>query len=218
VGVIFQGRIVEKFLYLTEPEWTRAWIDGGEIPINLASAYLSDSRDGIMTPDENLVHESAVPIPSLRQHGFHFANVKNLTFTNNYSNGARLPDLHNANYYSEDGLILSFCNHFHVSTAERLGKRACVKIINIDRTRKKLDKQLGRKGIMKSCEYTESHQRNHFLKSTEDQWQDEYRIFWKRSGSKCHQEQRSWCGCRMKYNKSINYAPTAPDALKRAGY
>lgn len=183
-SVIFQGWVVEKFLYLTEPEWAIAWVEGGKIPINLAGSYLSDARDGIMTPDENLIHESAVPIPSLRQHGFHFENVKNLAFTNNYSNGVRLPDLHNASYYSEDGLILSFCNHFDANTADRFGKRACVKIINIEKTRKKIDKQLGCKGFMKSCEYTESHQRNHFLKSTEDQWQDEYRIFWKRKIAK----------------------------------
>ncbi|MDR9768106.1 hypothetical protein RJP56_18760 [Shewanella baltica] len=170
---------MEKFLYLTEPDWAKSWIEGGEIPINLASSYLSDSREGIMTPDENLIHESAVPIPSLRQHGYHFENVKNLTFTGNYSNGVRLPDLKNANYYTEDGLILSFCNHFDEKTAERFGKSACVRILNIDTTRKAIDKQIGCKGIMKSCEYTVSHQRNHFLKSIEDKWQDEFRIFWK---------------------------------------
>ena len=33
-------------------------------------------------------------------------------------------------------------------------------------------------GIMKDCAYTDGHQRNHFLKSTKDAWQDEFRIFW----------------------------------------
>jgi len=32
---------------------------------------------------------------------------------------------------------------------------------------------------MRDCEYTDSHQRNHFLKSAKDKWQDEFRVFWK---------------------------------------
>jgi len=175
---------MEKFLYLTKSEWAKTWIHGGEIPIKLASSYLSDNRDGVMTPDENLIHESEVPIPSLSQYGFHFENVKNLTFTNNHTNGVKLPDLKNANYYIEDGLILSFCNHFKIETANRFQKTACVRIINIETTRKKIDKQLGCKGIMKSCEYTKDHQRNHFLKSVEDSWQNEFRIFWKTNQEK----------------------------------
>ena len=170
---------MEKYLYLTQPEWTKAWIDGGAVPINLASTYLSVSREGVMTPDENLIHDSVVSIPSLRQYGFHFEGVKNLTMTDCHSNGTRLPNLNNASYYSEDGLILSFCNHFDISTAEKFGKKACVKILNIDKTRRNIDIQLGCKGTMNVCEYTKDHQRNHFLKSIEDQWQDEFRMFWK---------------------------------------
>ncbi|MFT6124769.1 MAG: hypothetical protein ACJAW2_000882 [Shewanella sp.] len=176
---------MEIFLYLTEPAWTNAWIEGGEIPIKLASSYLSDSREGIMTPDENLVHESPVSIPSLKQHGYNFENVKGLTFTGNYSNGKRLPDFHNANYYTEDGLILSFCHHFDKSTAEKFRKKACVKIINLEKTRREIDKQLGCRGVMKACEYTDDHQRNQFLKSKEDEWQDEFRIFWQTQNPKC---------------------------------
>jgi hypothetical protein len=180
----FMKNQMEKFLYLREPDWAKSWIEGGEIPINLASSYLSDSREGIMTPDENLIHESTYPVPNLKQYGFDIQNVKNLTFTGNYFNGVRAPDLHNASYYTEDGLILSFCNHFSIETAEMLGKNVCVKILHIEKTRKLIDKQLGCKGIMKSCQYTTSHQRNHFLKSIEDQWQDEYRIFWKKQRQK----------------------------------
>ena len=55
---------MENFLYLTESEWAKTWVVGGEIPIKLASSYLSDNREGVMTPDENLIHESEVPIPN----------------------------------------------------------------------------------------------------------------------------------------------------------
>ena len=43
------------YLYLEKKEWSAAWIHGGTIPVNLASKYKKDYRDGIFTPDENLV-------------------------------------------------------------------------------------------------------------------------------------------------------------------
>lgn len=38
------------YLYLTELKWVKAWINGGEMPISLASTYLYDKRGGILTP------------------------------------------------------------------------------------------------------------------------------------------------------------------------
>jgi hypothetical protein len=175
---------MEKYLYLTEIEWSDAWINGGSIPISLASSYLSDDRDGIMTPDENLIHESSIPIPSLKQHGISIENTRNITIKNFTSNGVRLPDVVEANYYTEDGLILSFCNSSNEGVAKRLKKKACVKILNIEKLRQKIDKQLGCKGIMKECEYTSDHNRNHFLKYSDDSWQDEYRMFWRTTREK----------------------------------
>ena len=169
---------MEKFLYLTEREWADTWINGGSIPIKVASSYLSDSRNGIMTPDENLIHKSEVAIPSLRQHGISIEGSKNITITNCHSNGFRIPDIINASYYKEDGLILSFCNHFSKDTALRLNKKVCVKITSMKNLKRIIDKQLGCRGIMEECKYTNDHQRNHFLKFSEDAWQDEFRIFW----------------------------------------
>ncbi|MEG4316486.1 hypothetical protein U8L64_15885 [Pseudomonas sp. FIP_A4] len=170
---------MHKYLYLTKAQWVDTWVNGGSIPIALASSYLSDIRDGIMTPDENLIHESNIPIPSLQQHGIHIENTRNITITGFISNGIRQPDILHANYYKEDGLILSFCNSFNREIAKRMGKEACVRILNIEKLRKSIDKQIGCKGIMKDCEYTSSHNRNHFLKHESDAWQDEYRMFWR---------------------------------------
>ena len=172
---------MEKYLYLTEIEWADAWVNGGEIPLALASTYKKNFREGTYTPDENLIHESPVDLKSLSP-AIHIpdgANVKDLTVTNNYMNGARIPDIVNANYYTEDGLILSLSNSYSEEIARRLGKKACVKILNVEKLRKKIDKQLGYKGVMGECEYTIDHQRSHFKKSVEDLWQDEFRIFWK---------------------------------------
>ncbi|MGP5551526.1 hypothetical protein ACTXNE_12740 [Psychrobacter namhaensis] len=175
------------YLYLEKEEWAEAWVNGGKIPITPASAYLADEREGVMTPDENLIHKSEVPIPSLRQFGFDIGGVRNLNMSGNRIiknvNGieevTHVPDIKNGSYYKEDGLILSFCNHLSPATALKLGKVICVELTNIAKTKKQLDKRLGIRGEMKKCEYTEDHQRNHFLKHKDDAWQDEYRIFWK---------------------------------------
>ncbi|HBC3955648.1 TPA: hypothetical protein KD883_004656 [Vibrio parahaemolyticus] len=170
---------MEKYLYLTEVEWADAWINGGEIPISLASSYLSESREGIYTPDENLIHDSSYPIPAFRQFGIHLGNVKNVTMTGNTFNGKKIPDVKNASYYKEDGLILSFCNELDAEIARRLGKKACVKILDMHQLKVALDSEVGSKGIMKNCSYTKGFKRDHFLKSTEDSWQKEFRLFWK---------------------------------------
>lgn len=174
---------MEKFLYLTKADWADAWIKGGQIPISLASSYLSDSRDGILTPDENLVHDSTYPIPDFRQFGIHFNNVKSITMSGNKFNGKKIPDVKNASYYKEDGLILSFCDELDAKIAHRMGKKVCVKILDMECLKTVLDKEVGSKGIMKGCTYTKGFQRDHFLKSTEDSWQKEFRIFWPKNKS-----------------------------------
>lgn len=177
---------MEKYLYLTEVWWSDAWVNGGEVPIYLASTYLSNDRVGTRTPDENLIHESNIDVPSLERYGIEIGKgVSNIRFISPRFNGQLHPDIHIENYRLEDGLILSFCNSFNEEIAERLGnKKCCVKIKDVEFLRKKIDKQLGYKGKMGSCEYTKDHRRNHFLKSAEDSWQDEYRLFWKYSMNK----------------------------------
>jgi hypothetical protein len=170
---------LHKYLYLTKYEWTRAWIAGGKVPIALASSYLSLNRSGIYTPDETRIHDSphdVTKIPGVRIGPD--ANIKNLTVTNNYFNGYRAPDIVNAKYYKEDGLILSFCHTRSRAIAKRLGKVACVKVLDMHALKLSLDEQLQVEGLMDSCRYTDDHQRNHFLKSTEDAWQEEFRLFW----------------------------------------
>jgi len=171
---------MEKYLYLTRKEWVPTWVEGGTIPIKLASSYLSDSRNGSMTPDENLIHESNVDLTKLSpfihipKHG----SIRSLTMTDNRVFGKPLPDINDGKYIHEDGLILSFSNSLASSIATRLGKEACVVIHDIGQLKSCIDEQLGVEGKMAPCKYTDDHQRNHFLKSAEDSWQDEYRIFW----------------------------------------
>jgi len=176
---MFQNNKFEKYLYLGKIEMVHAWTNGGAVPIPLASSHLDDDRHGTKTPDENLVHNSPIPIPSLLKYGVQVENSKNLTMLNCRANGQPIPNLVNVDYFIEDGLVLSFSNSYSKEREKELGKVACVKILNIEKLKKCLDKQLGCKGLMGECSYTEDHQRNHFLKSTLDSWQDEYRLFWK---------------------------------------
>lgn len=167
---------MEKYLYLTKKEWQEPWVNGGSIPVSLASTYLRQDRGGIYTPDETLIHDSPVDIQSFSP--FFKVFGKNITATGNTFNGVKLPDVKNAAFFREDGIILSFCHVASPEIRDRLEKACCVKILDVGALKKVIDKQLGVKGTVGPCDYTEGHQRNHFLKSTEDRWQQEYRMFW----------------------------------------
>ncbi|WJG10367.1 hypothetical protein [Aliiglaciecola sp. LCG003] len=173
---------MEKYLYLTWPEWVDAWVNGGKIPLNPASVYKRMDRDGIYTPDENLIYESTHPIDQMNPAIYVANNVQNVTVGASVFECGNVRQEFPANYikdfYQGDGVILSLCNRKSNSIAERLRKRAAVKIFNVAYLKAVIDEQLGKKSIAKPCEYTSSHNRNHFLKSVADQWQDEYRFFW----------------------------------------
>ncbi len=167
-----------KYLYLTKKDWVSTWVNGGVVPIIPASTYLSNDRNGTMTPDENRIHESPVDVTTLPAIDIKGASIKNLTYTGNVINGVKAPEVVDAQYYIEDGIILSFCNKKSKQIAKDLEKEACVKILDIEYLKSIIDEQLGIEGISGDCEYTEDHNRNHFLKSTHDSWQSEYRMFW----------------------------------------
>lgn len=170
---------MKKYLYLSEKWHCEAWVNGGEIPIKIASTYLSNKRNGILTPDENLIHKGEYPVPSLMKFGIYIQEVKSLTITDSTSGTQRIPDIIDASYYKEDGLILSFCNVFDPEIAKRMGKVACVEIKDMDTLKDIISEQLSCDVIADYCKYTKSHERNHFLKSVNDKWQQEYRLFWK---------------------------------------
>ncbi len=172
------------YLYLNEKWHADNWVNGGTVPLSFASNYLSEERNETLTPDENLIYDFPVPKESLSPLIFIGDDVqgKGLTMYGNSVDGIALPNIYNANRYNEDGLVICCSSTLSGELAVQLGnKQAVLEVTHPEKLRRAIDKQLGCKGIVKSCDYTDSHQRNHFLKSKEDDWQDEYRFFWKYS-------------------------------------
>jgi hypothetical protein len=172
--------VMSLYLYLNEHWHADTWVGGGKIPINPASVYRSMEREGIFTPDENLIHKSEVDLMGLSP----FLNiapgaeVRGLTMTNCRMNGVRVPDVKDAQYYFDDGLILSFSSRLTHVLARKMKKKACVRILDMTNLKANLDEQLGATSEAAYCQYTTGHERNHFLKSELDSWQSEFRLFW----------------------------------------
>ncbi|EIV7044122.1 hypothetical protein [Citrobacter braakii] len=167
---------MEKYLYLTKCEWVSPWVNGGEIPLSCASSYKRVERGGVFTPDENLIDNSTHDI---NQFGSAFC-IENSTvnFYGGFINGKSLPEFMRFDRRTEDGLVLCLANRRSNYIAKKLGKNACVKILDVIALKNSLDEQIGIESEMGPCRYTVSHSRGHFLKSALDSWQDEFRLFW----------------------------------------
>ncbi|TYK57290.1 hypothetical protein [Pseudomonas synxantha] len=169
------------YLYLNEIEHAKTWVEGGKIPINPASVYKRMERDGVFTPDENLIHKSEMDLMNLGP-GIRFApggDYRGITIVDsNFGNG--LVNIRDACYYPENGLLLSFSTALSKKVMDGFKtKKICVKIHDINKLQKILDLRLGCESESGQCRYTASHERNHFLKSHLDSWQQEYRLFWR---------------------------------------
>lgn len=172
-----KGERVEKYLYLPETEFVETWVNGGEIPLNLASTYRRAERDGKYTPDENLIYRSSVNL-KIYEPFLEIGQAVNLTIIDPKINGRPAPSVFGAMKLLEDGLVFCCSNSFSKKIAAGLNSKACVRIFEISKLKDVFDKQLGIEGVMGICKYTDGHERDHFLKSTKDDWQDEFRIFW----------------------------------------
>lgn len=169
---------MEKYLYLTHSSWSDAWLYGGKVPLYQSSKYLSEERHATFTPDENLIDKSTHDIEEFQG----FINIsgdctlfidEHTTFDEkSYAGGVHIDRRY------EDGLVLCMANRRSNYIAKKLGKMACVKIIDLEKLKSVLDQQIGMIGEMGYCTYVANHERGHFLKSSKDAWQDEFRIFW----------------------------------------
>ncbi|MCE6977280.1 hypothetical protein EI534_07670 [Pseudomonas frederiksbergensis] len=166
------------YLYLNEHWHADTWVGGGSIPIKPASTYRTVERSGVFTPDENLIHKSEVDLRSLEPHFCFGPGIQGVSIIGFNAGGVLIPDIHEADLYEEDGGILSFSWRLTASLARKMKKTACVKILDMPALKAAIDGQLGVASRSGYCEYTEGHERNHYLKSELDRWQAEYRLFW----------------------------------------
>ncbi|MES2173289.1 MAG: hypothetical protein V4523_05010 [Pseudomonadota bacterium] len=177
-------------IYLNHVSHVEAWTQGGAIPISPASRYRSQDRKGVFTPDENIIrhtdnnpdwafyapNDGPVPIRVTGNARVHFGNS---VYVGGYGHGmARLTGTFSQSF--EDGLILSLSQKPVRKWIDE-GKNACVEIVDLDRLIGVLNDAIGYKCTAQSVEYTKGIQRNHFLKSDEDAWQCEFRLFWAKS-------------------------------------
>jgi len=164
------------YLYLTNPEWADAWISGGVVPFFTASRYISVERSGTTTPDENLIDNSTFDVHTPYNGLLIEGAARGLRFENCIIEGRRLHGT--VDRYYEDGLVICTSTKRSKFIARKLGKKACVRILDIKKLIRIVEdatKVSCKAGV---CEYTKLHFRNHFMKSTHDEWQMEFRLFW----------------------------------------
>src|SRR5688572_2906378 len=120
---------MEKFLYLNDIGHISTWVDGGLVPLNPASSYLSRERRGTITPDECRQRECDIdPAEAWRDVG---SVLVGATPENCDIEGVTVlgitPTFLTDRF--EDGLILCLSNSFDVEKhANRYPKDACVRI------------------------------------------------------------------------------------------
>lgn len=172
---------MDLYLYLKEHRFVDAWVDGGKVPFYVASTYVSDVRAGVYTPDENLIDRSTFDIKRFGGAVEFVGDNQNMRFADCYVGDEPVNGTVNRHY--EDGLVICMSTRRSKHVARKLKKTACVKIKDISILKNLIDEFTGVKGVQGLCAYTPSHNRNHFLKSTYDSWQEEYRIFWPNVGN-----------------------------------
>lgn len=172
---------MEKYLYLTERAWVAAWVSGGRVPLRCASAYLADERVGTTTPDETRIEQTNLPPEVYRNvHGRLVGlpdRFQHVAIIGCSVDGKPLPDFMGSSY-REDGAVLCLSNAASRSLMTRLGKAACVRIRDVEELKASLDAQVGACSLAGSCRYTSEHFRDHFMKSDQDAWQEEFRMIW----------------------------------------
>lgn len=161
----------------------KSWTEGGPVNLYKTTSYKRDNRSGIFTPDENahkrlkgdLDYDSFNSVFKFHEH----ATVTLLNATFDRGDGSTPKKVDEYKQSSEEALVLCLCTNYDKFLLNAFGKDTCVQILDIAKLKKELDEQIGVRGEEGICEYTTTGDRNHFLKSTDDQWQCEYRLIWK---------------------------------------
>lgn len=168
---------MKVWLYLAKHEFARAWIEGGDVPLNVVSTYRRAERSDIYTPDEVQQTDYNLEIAGLIDMTGNFS-FKNCTVIGGPGNASGIL---NGRHWEEDGLVLSMTYKApNLDVMKCFKKQCCVRIEDVGALTETLDRQVGAVSEMRACEYTQSRAKlNHFRKGMQDAWQAEYRMFWK---------------------------------------
>ncbi len=179
------------YLYLGKESFADTWVNGGSIPLSPAAEYRSDRRQGVMTPDEvrqfdeNLNDPEAFKV--IKDHAINTTGVRAGQFDNlqiQLADGTIRNISGTVDDYEEDAYL--FCAAYELSSdlMERLENKVCVvEIEDPAQLKTVLDGLMSQVSFGGRVDYTDGPKRGHFLKSTEDDWQAEYRLAWIKKGS-----------------------------------
>ena len=165
---------MSKYLFLNEDWHADTWVNGGEVPLSMASHYRHVERGGVLTPDEN-IHSTFDA--DIREYGFYSDDIE---VRNMLVVGGGLPSKYiDGSRRLKDALVWCLTNaEPGGALLRRFGKKACVRIDNIAKMKEVIDEQVGSESVAGDCKYTWGYQRDHFTKSALDRWQEEYRLVW----------------------------------------
>jgi hypothetical protein len=186
IGEMARATTKAKYLYLAQQSFADTWLNGGSVPVMPARTYLSDVRDRTRTPDEVMQKAiSGAGLDQLAASGVLIGGqgtIGHLQFDDCSFNGVRIPRV-TYSQAAEDALILCLCNTLDRQIMTGLGHSTGVVIRSVAALQQCLDAQIGVPSRCGSVTYTrERGNRSHFMKGTEDSWQDEYRLVWRGSG------------------------------------
>jgi hypothetical protein len=169
-----QGKL---YLYLKQQSYADTWVKGGQVPIELASTYRSIERRGILTPDEVRQYFVRGVNPKDLDGFFKINGAKNFRMIGCTINGKPIDNAIISDY-SEDAYLLCLSQTCSHELMEKLEKSVCVEIVDFDLLRESLNRQVGSELQFGPITYTSGADRDHFTKSSRDEWQDEYRLAW----------------------------------------
>ena len=175
------------FKYLEREEFAETWVNGGIVPISLASTYRAVERNGNSTPDEVLQQKfSGYGMPQLLQSGIvgvapdfmGTATLHNVTFAGHPTLSRPLTVNGSFRRAEEDGLVDCHATVLDRDLMRKLGKSCAVEVTKVEGLWDNFDEQIGHKSIRRPIRYVRGMERGHFAKSRCDSWQHEFRAVW----------------------------------------
>lgn len=177
------------YKYLPKKEFISTWLDGGIIPLKLASSFFSTERSKTQTPDENRIINLKTKLSDddfNRSYKISTTTNLNIQISGNriIKNGILVDD-GSTNFKQKmiDGYVMSFSTKLSRQIANKFEMPFVIKITDLEKLKNTINAQISLPFSEGLCSYTSKIDRCVFLKGIDDEWQREYRFFWKVNNS-----------------------------------